>query len=146
MLELLPDMSGQPWWVVVIVVSLLVAGSIGTRWVGARAGRSGEQEEDDAEGDRPARPGGQHAAVSSDTSQTTAVLTKALDLLASEAAESQDARAEVGRLRDELLRCSAEHDRVARAAEKAQADLEQCNRECRRLAMRALERGGDSGE
>lgn len=145
MLELLPDMSGQPWWVVVIVVSLLVAGSIGTRWVGARAGRSGEQEED-AEGDRPALPGGQHAAASSDTSQTTAVLTKALDLLASEAAESQDARAEVGRLRDELLRCSAERDRVARAAEKAQADLEQCNRECRRLAMRALERGGDSGE
>lgn len=145
MLELLPDMSGQPWWVVVIVVFLLVAGSVGTRWVGARAGRPDGEDEVDAEGDRPALPSGQHAALDSD-SQTTAVLTKALDLLASEAAESQDARAEVGRLREQLLTCSAERDRIARVAEKAQADLEQCNLECRRLAMRALERGGDSGE
>lgn len=147
MLDLLPDMSGQPGWVVIVVVALFVAGTIGVRWVSVRAGRSDEAlEEGDQEGDRPAPHSPEHAAVAVSDAQTTLVLTKALDLLANEAVESQGARAEAEQLRRELLACSAERDRIARSLEKAHADLEQCNLECRRLAMRALERGGDSGE
>lgn len=147
MLDLLPDMSGQPGWVVIVVVALFVAGTIGVRWVSIRGGRSVDAlEEGDQEGDRPGGDAPQHATGGASDAQTTMVLTKALDLLANEAVESQGARAEADRLRDELLACSAERDRIARTLEKAQADLEQCNLECRRLAMRALERGGDSGE
>lgn len=145
MLDLLPDLSGKPDWVVVVVVALLVVGSIGVKLAGRNV-RDGDEEED-AEPDRPSLPAGQqHPPAHGSDAHTTLVLTKALDLLANEANESQGARADAERLRAELLACSAERDRIARDLSKAQADLEQCNRECRRLAMRALERGGDSGE
>lgn len=146
MLDLLPDLSGQPAWVVIVVVALLMVGTVGAKWAG-RGARDG-QEEDDQEPDRSALPpaGHGHTAMSPSDAHTTAVLTKALDLLANEAAESQGARVEVDRLRAELVACSTERDRIARDFTKVQADLEQCNRECRRLAMRALERGGNSGE
>lgn len=139
MIDLLPDLSGQPGWVVVVVVALLVAGTVGVRWVAARTGQA-DEEEDATEGDRPALPAGGSDA------HTALVLTKALDLLANEAAESQGARAEADQLRDELLTCSTERDRLAQVATTAQAELEKCNRECRKLAMRALEMGGGSGE
>lgn len=140
MLDLLPDLSGQPGWVVVVVFGLLVIGTVGTKWVSRNAR---DDEQDDVETDRPAPPGLQSH---SDDVHTALAITKALDLLANEAVESQGARAEVDRLRTQLLECSAERERFARDLAKAQADLEQCNRECRRLAMRALERGGDSSE
>lgn len=140
MLDLLPDLSGQPAWVVVVVVALLVAGTIGAKWVGRNA-RDPESDED-LEADRPELPSAQPGT----DAHTTLVLTKALDLLANEASESQGARAEAERLRAELLACSEHRDRIARDLLKAQADLEQCNLECRKLAMKALERGGDSGE
>lgn len=148
MLDLLPDLSGQPAWVVVVVVALMAVGSIGVKWVGARIGRDDGDADEDAEGDRPAPTSGRHeqAVMVGSDAQTTLVLTKALDLLANEAVESQGARAEADRLRAELLACSAERDRVARKLTSAQAELEQCNRECRRLAMRALEREVDPGE
>lgn len=144
MLDLLPDLSGQPAWVVVVVVALLVAGTIGAKWVG----RNARDADEDAEGDRPALPPAlpEHVPHPGTDAHTTLVLTKALDLLANEANESQEARAEAERLRSELLACSEHRDRIARDLLKAQADLEQCNLECRKLAMRALERGGDSGE
>jgi hypothetical protein len=146
MLDLLPDLSGQPAWVVIVVVALFVAGTVGVKWVGRNV-RAGIGDED-AEADRPGGPPLDHAhpALSASDAHTTLAITKALDLLANEAVESQGARAEVERLRAELIACSAERDRVARNLAKAQADLEQCNRECRKLAMRALERRGDSGE
>lgn len=154
MLDLLPDLSGQPAWVVVVVMALFVAGTIGVKWVGRNA-RAVDADEEDQEADRPAVPsaGNGHAALPGSDAQTTLVLTKALDLLANEAVESQGARAEADRLRsqliacsEKLLACSAERDRVAQNLVTAQADLEQCNRECRKLALRALELGGNSGE
>lgn len=142
MLDLLPDLSGQPAWVVVVVVALMVVGSVGMKWVSVRA-RADDGDEEDAE---PARPASTSPVPTPSDAQTTHVLTKALDLLANEAVESQGARAEVDRLRRELLECSAERDRVAHRLAEAQADLEQCDQRCRRLAMRALEREGGVGE
>jgi len=139
MIDLLPDLAGRPDWVAVVVFALAVAGTIGVRWVTSRNGRS--QDEDDQETDREGLPSSQGSDV-----HTTAAITKALDLLANEAVESQGARAEAERLRADLLACSAERDRLAQNLTSAQAELDQCNRECRRLAMRALEKRGDSGD
>lgn len=141
MLDLIPDLTGRPDWVLIVVVLLLVAGTVGTRLIGRRAGGADGDEEGQEE-DRPdALPQGQGGDA-----QTALVLTKALDLLAAEAVESRETRVEFERMRTELLECSAERDRVAQVAAKAQADLERCNQECRRLALRAIERGGDTGE
>jgi hypothetical protein len=145
--DLLPDLTGRPDWVVIVAIALLVVGMVALRWVSRNAGASIEDDEDQ-EGDRPDQPPGpRHAQVTPGEDASTAlVLTKALDLLAKEAVESQGARADADAFRAQLLACSAERDRIAVTLAKAQAELEQCNRECRRLAMRALERGGDSGE
>lgn len=141
MLDFLPDLSGQPAWVVIVVVTLLVIGSVGSKWI-TRGGREIEEGgEDGQEEDRPAL----HAPSPGSDAQTTLVLTKALDLLANEAVESRDSRAEAERLRDELLTCSRERDRVARQLADVQADLEKCNADCRALALRALEREGNPG-
>lgn len=146
MLDLLPDLTGQPAWVVVVVVALMVAGMIGTKWVARNAREVDGEEEEEPDGDRPALPsGGFHSSGGGDAN-TTLAITKALDLLANEAVESQGARAEVDRLREELLACSRERDRIAGERDRAQAELDQCNRQCRELAMRALERRGDTGD
>lgn len=146
MFDLLPDLSGQPAWVVVVVTLLLVAGTVGVKWIGRNAREGDEEGEGDQEGDRPLSATPNQTAITGSDAHTTHVLTKALDLLANEAVESQGARAEADRLRTELLACSAERDRVAANLARTQAELEQCNLACRRLAMRALEQGGDSGE
>jgi len=142
MLEFLPDMSGQPPWVVIVVAVLLVAGTVGSRLIGR--GRGGTEAEGEAEGDRPALPPGQHRAA--DDTSTTTVLTKALDLLAREAVESQEARDENNSLRRQLLECGSERDRIAARLTAMQAELEQCDERCRRLARRAMELGGGSGD
>jgi hypothetical protein len=129
MFDLLPDLSGQPAWVVVVVTLLLVAGTVGVKWIGRNAREGDEEGEGDQEGDRPLSGTPNQAAIAGSDAHTTHVLTKALDLLA-----------------NELLACSAERDRVAANLARTQAELEQCNLACRRLAMRALEQGGDSGE
>lgn len=141
MLDLLPDLTGRPDWVVLVAIALAIGGWVAAKWI---VRRSGDEDEEGAEGDRPA--GGAHRVPASPDDPTTQVLTKALDLLAREAVESQEARDENGKLRADLIACSTERDQLAQAVDKAHADLEQCNRECRRLAMRALEQGGNSGE
>jgi len=143
MRDLLPDLTGRSDWVVIVVVALLVAGAVGLKWV-ARNSREVDTQ-DDEDGDRPPIDV-ERAGLPASDGHTALVLTKALDLLAAEAVESQGARAEVDQLRERLQACQAEHDRVAQNFVKAQADLEQCNQTCRKLAMRALELGGDSSE
>lgn len=137
MLDLLPDLTGKPDWVVIVVIALVVLGSVGVKWVGTRNRREDAEDDEGQEADRPGI-----SSSGSDT-QTTLALTRALDLLADEATESRGSRAEAERLRADLLACSRERDQFALNLEKAQADLEKCNRECRKLAMRVLE--GDSG-
>lgn len=140
MFDLMPNLEGQPEWVVVVVVALFVIGSIGVKWVGRNA-REVDSGEDGQEGDRPALP----AAPGGDA-QITLAVTKALDLLANEAVESQEARSERDQLRTALLGCATERDRIAADLDRVQSELEKCNSECRRLVLRALEHRGDSDE
>ena len=160
LLDLLPDLSGQPPWVVIVVMVLAISGTLGLALI--RRGRLGgddEQGEEELDGARPPAVEGvpsSSVAVQSDM-HTTMVIKQALDHLARvadrEAQESEQARAdtdrerrEVRRLQDELLRCDRDRERLTAEAFETRAQLERCNAECRMLARRALGQGGDDGE
>lgn len=151
-LEFLPDLSGQPWWVLVLVVVLFVAGSVGTTYIRHRS-PGGQQEAVEGENDDGARPEGgapAHAALTGPDPHATLVIKQALDLLASEAVESNAARAEAGRLQQQLVDCNRQREeaedslaRSERETQRLRAELEACNAECRKLARKALGLEGD---
>jgi hypothetical protein len=155
LLEFLPDLSGQPWWVLVLVVILFVSGSVGTAWIrhrpSARKTELAEGEEDDG-----ARPGGDEGAPPALTRgdpHATLVIKQALDLLASEAGESSAARAESEALRLQLVECSRQREEAERRLELSESEtrqlrnrLDACNAECRKLARKALGLEGTSDE
>lgn len=94
----LPDLTGQPPWVVVVVTLLFVAGWVGTRWVARGRDRIAEAEED-AEEPRPLPPEGVASALTAPEHHATTVIMRALDLLREEAEESRDGREEAARWR-----------------------------------------------
>lgn len=94
----LPDLSGQPPWVVVVVSLLFVAGWVGTRWAARGRDRIVEAEED-AEESRPLTTEGVASALTAPEHHATAVIMRALELLHEEAEESRDGREEAAQWR-----------------------------------------------
>lgn len=95
----LPDLSGQPPWVVVVVTLLFVLGWVGTRWV-ARGREPDEELTEDARETRPLPSEGVASALPAPAEhQATAVIMRALELLHAEAEESRDGREDAARWR-----------------------------------------------
>lgn len=152
----IPDLSGQPPWVVITVMALFFAGSIGLAWVRRRTPGGDDQALEDGQvaNARPPSVEGvpSHATPNGHVDSTALVIKQALDHLAQtaerEANESQEARAEsaryraeVERLRQELIQCDRDRERAVVALESAQLRLARCNDRCKKLAQEALERG-----
>jgi hypothetical protein len=103
----LPDLTGQPTWVVIVVSALFAAAWVGSRWV--TRGRDAEGEEDEpASVTRPLPPEGVTSALAVPAEhQATAVIMRTLELLHQEAQESRDGREDAARWKeraDELQR------------------------------------------
>lgn len=141
MLDLLPDLSGQPPWVTLLVVLLFVTGTLGGAWI--RRGTPNAELEERDDGARPRGEAGQQPSLSGPDLHTAQVLKQALDLLASEASESSAARTENSELRAQLLACDAERNRLTRELGVAHSELAACTAECHRLARKALGQEGD---
>lgn len=111
----LPDLAGQPPWVVVIVFFLFVAGTLGVTWI--RRGRPEVTEGEDAQTAGPIESGAVPSALTSADNGAHAVVQTALMHLAAvaerEAAESAAARSEAAKLQERLDRCTEERQRLA---------------------------------
>jgi hypothetical protein len=96
----LPDLTGQPPWVVVVVTVLMVAGWVGARWLTRERDPDGELDADSDEARPLAAEGVASPAAVPVDHHATAVIMRALELLHHEAEESRDGREEADRWRE----------------------------------------------
>jgi len=133
----LPDLAGQPPWVVVVVFFLFVAGTLGVTWI--RRGRPEVADGEEAQSASQLEPGAVPSALTSTDNSANTVAQTALMHLAAvaerEAAESAAARIEADRLRERLEACSEERQRLAHLLEANERErqrltwqLESCQR------------------
>lgn len=122
----LPDLAGQPGWVVAVVAGLFTVGSLGAAWLRTRpSSRAVDSSDDDAEpseleaGAVPSTPPTPHDGA-------TLTLHRTLDFLAAEAAESREARAEAALTRKELEAVRADLNRLTHDLAAANAQLVRC--------------------
>lgn len=97
----LPDLTGQPPWVVVVVTLLMVAGWVGVRWITRERDPAGELEAEQSETRPLPLEGVPSAQVAPADSHATAVIMRALELLHHEAEESRDGREDAERWREQ---------------------------------------------
>lgn len=150
----LPDLSGQPAWVVIVVFSLFTVGTLGIAWMrrGSRLLPGGEGDAEELDGARPnAIDGVSSPSVAHDV-HAAQLVKQALDQLAAEASESREARAETAFARREAEQARREAEQMRRdlnacieERQRLSAALERCDAECARLARRALGRGEGDG-
>lgn len=128
-----PDVTGQPAWVIVVLAVLAVVSTLGVAWFANRSRKSATAEEQP----QATLPGG-----GQDT--TAVVIQSALDHLARvaerEAAESTEARREMADLRRSLETARADYAAILRRAEEAEASLALCRQHASLLADKAFRR------
>lgn len=141
-MESLPDLSGQPAWVIIVVVGLMAFGSVGGAIMQRGEKRRRKKRERDNDDDPaiehrhgvPSLPAGQpdvlHASV-----------TAIIEAARRESAEANEARAETRALRVRYEQAMAELEEARRVASRANADLGRCRAHVERL--RAELDGGD---
>lgn len=127
----MPDLDGQPGWVVVVVVALFVLGGWGTLYLHRRLTRSGEPREVEQGGDTV-------AAVTPAMGPFDAV-TSAVNHMAEsarrEAANADKAEEEAKELRRLLAECDKDRALLERRFADLTAQLEECNRAHRRRSQ-----------
>lgn len=138
----LPDLAGQPGWVVAVVAFLFTAGSLGTALIRRNDGGSAEDEQDASA--RPLEAGAVASLPPAPHDGATLAIQKALDHLAAEAAESREARAETAVLRRELEAMREELAEKTRVLAEAQGLLARCEARAELLAQQA-DRWGNHG-
>lgn len=129
-----PDITGQPAWVVVILAVLAVASTLGVAWLTSRSRKS-------ATADRAE----QATLPESGQDATVVVIQSALDHLAKvaerEAVESTQAREKVEELRQALQDTKSDLVEALRRAEQAEALLTACREHARLLTIEAFRKG-----
>jgi uncharacterized membrane protein len=140
----LPDLTGQPGWVYIVVVALTTFGTLGLAWIkrGERA-RAAE----DPTTPRPVDAKAVPSLPGATPPDATLVIQGALEHLAHvaerEALESREARSETADLRRELLVCGTELTTALRRAEAAEAELVRCRVQAELLSRQAFRKGPD---
>lgn len=134
----MPDVTGQPPWVVIVLASLTLISTVAVAIISSRSRKSATQD-DEGQATLTESGGGQDPSVM--------VLTAALDHLARvaerEAAESDEARRETATLRAQLEQTMGQLHEARRRADQAEASLEACREHARLLSQQALRRGTD---
>ena len=125
-MEGLPDLEGQPAWVVIVVVGLFTLGTVGAAWLGGRSKK--REREEDTESDagvlthRDGVPSLPTGAASVLEASVNAIIRDA-DAGRQEVAES---RAEMRTMQRKLEEAMRERDDALRRAQRALADLGTC--------------------
>lgn len=135
----IPNLEGQPGWVVVIVFALVVIGTLGTLWLKARVPHGEKPSVPELPDPPPALP------LPRDTGENVTALQLvnfALNHLAEtarrEAQQGEEAEHKVEELRRQLEECKRELQIVQRR-------LEQCQENAHHLAQRAYEPRQNNG-
>lgn len=137
----LPDLAGQPGWVVAVVAFLFTVGTLGAAHLRNRSPRAIEPAEDDA-GTSELEPGAVPSLPPAAHDGATLTLHRTLDFLAAEAAESREARAEAAQIRKELEAVRADLNRLTHEHAAALAKLGRCEARAELLEEQARHRGG----
>jgi hypothetical protein len=128
-----PDITGQPAWVVIVIMFLTVSATLGVAFLTTRR-KSVNQEE-----------GEQATLPSGETSPTVLVMHAALDHLARvadrEAAESEEARKEAAALRTRLEEQLHEVVRLQSLITETREALTRCQARAEFLSEQAFRRG-----
>jgi hypothetical protein len=119
----LPNLEGQPGWVVVLVVALIVVGGLGAAYVRRKGGQDPETPpEIEAGPDTVALPGG--------NTQGLDLVREAMNHLAAsavrEAESAEEAEREARELQRQLNECTRERDRLEGRIAKLEAELREC--------------------
>jgi len=138
--EGLPDLEGQPAWVVVVVVALSTTGILGSAWLGRRGKRKAD------EGDKSDAAIETHReGVPSLPSGAAGVLEASVNAIIRDAdagrQEVAETRAEMRKVQHQLVQALTERDDALRRAQRALADLGTCQERVRRLIQ---QRDGDA--
>lgn len=137
----LPNLEGQPGWVVVLVMALVVFGGLGTAYLAKRRPKevTTQPADEDKQATLSTRNGGD--------ASTMAVVQAAIDHLAETAraatAGEDKAEREAEQLRIELQRKADELNECQRNLADCKRELADCERDARQLAMRAWREGPD---
>lgn len=132
-----PDVTGQPAWVAVVLGVLGLMAVLGTAWLAAWARKSGTQE------------GAEQATLpaSKGPDPTVSALQAAMDHLARvaerDAAESEEARKETESMRRKLDKALGQLHETRTTAEQIRRELDKCRAQTRFISRRALEDGGE---
>lgn len=128
-----PDITGQPAWVVIVIMFLTVSGALGVAFLTTRR-KSANQEAAE-----------QATLPSGETSPTVLVMHAALDHLARvadrEAAESEEARKEAAALRTQLQEQLHEVVRLQRVVAETREALTRCEVRAEFLSQQAFRKG-----
>lgn len=124
----MPDLEGQPAWVVIVVVALFTMGTVGSAWLGRRDKRRREREDDD-ESDAAVTTH-RDGVPSLPTGGAADVLTASVHAIIRDAdagrQEVAEARAEMRHMQRQLFEAERERDEALRRAQRALADLGAC--------------------
>ncbi len=141
--QVLPDLTGQPSWVYVVVSALVIAGTLGLAWI-KRGSRTADPEDPAAGRPVDAQAVPSITAGGLDATQVIQVSLEHLARVAErEALESREARAETAALRRELVECGTELTAATRRAELAELELSRCQEHARVLGRQAFEKGAE---
>lgn len=133
----MPDVTGQPAWVVIVLALLTLTGTVAVAYITARSRKSATQTEAD------------QATLSEGGKVDTSVvvLQAALDHLARvaerEAAESDEARRETATLRAKLENTLGQLQEAHHRADQAEQALIACRAHAELLSQQAMRRGLD---
>jgi predicted Zn-dependent protease len=140
----LPDLSGQPPWVIVVVAGLTVAGSIAGAILqgGERRARKKRKREIDNDAKATAAlPQGVPSSSVGPTDVLHASVTAIIEQARRESAEAVEARAETRALRARYEQAMVELEEARRVANRANADLGRCRAHVEELRTKL--NGGD---
>jgi uncharacterized protein YPO0396 len=119
----MPDLEGQPAWVVIVVVALFTMGTVGSAWLGRRKHKRDEDESDAAVTTHrdgvPSLPSGAAGVLEA----SVAAIIRDADAGRQEVAET---RAEMRRLQHQHNEAVRDRDDALRRAQRALADLGTC--------------------
>lgn len=134
-MDSLPDLSGQPPWVIIVVVGFGALGTIGTALLQRSEKRAAKKRKRNDKGDVPAieQPRSVPSAPNGQVDVLNVSVAAIIEHARRESDEANEARKETRALRAKYDAARAELEEARRVATRALADLDRCQSDVNRL-------------